>query len=227
MTRAERQRLRRALEALAARLETRSHPLTDDFDDTPVGAALHVELGTALPKLTAARALVGIAAADDCAGDACVNPWARGGSDEARRARYVAWPLSGAALLRFTDAHRAAAAAATLRARAAERDSRIALVVADDGVDPELARELVAVRAAAARAAELLARSGDDERARALLDEVAHATAPTLPSWLALDARELLVVPRLGTIAALDAFAAEVAAHAPDARFVARPRALD
>jgi hypothetical protein len=132
-----------------------------------------------------------------------------------------------AALLRFADARRATTAAGTLRARAAERDSRIALVVADRGVDPTLARELVAVRAAAARAAELLAKSGDDERARALLDEVAHATALTLPSWLALDARELLVVPRLGTIAALDAFAGEIAAYAPDARFIARPRALD
>src|SRR5205823_3647783 len=70
MTPAERQRLRRALEELAARLETRSHPLTEDFDDAPVDELLRRELGTALPKLTAARALVA---------RGCAHPWARGG----------------------------------------------------------------------------------------------------------------------------------------------------
>ena len=167
MSGVERQRLLRALEELGDRLDARAHPLADDFDDTPVGAALDRELGTRCPRLTAARALYGANV---------VDPWARGGSTAERRARFSAWAVSGAAIVRFADADAARAAARQLRARAGERDSRIALVVADGGIDPALVRELVAVRAAAARVAARL--PVDDER-RALLDDVAHATSPS------------------------------------------------
>jgi hypothetical protein len=211
----ERQRLRRALEDLACRLDARAHPLADDFDDAPVDAALSRELGTALPKLTAARALYGANV---------VDPWARGGSTAERRARFAAWAVSGAALLRFDDGDDARAAAARLRARAAERDSRIALVVGAGGFDASLVPELVALRAAAARVA---ARLHDDDERRALLDEIARARWTAPPSWLQLETRELLVVPRLGAIAALGTFAAEIAAHAPEGRFVVFPRPLD
>jgi hypothetical protein len=239
MSPTERRRLRAALDAFTERLETRAHPLADDFDDTPIDAALRDELRTSLPKLTAARALVtgvwrGSYAADEVrAVDGCperrlcVDPWARGGTDEARRARFLAWPVSAAALLRFDDSHDADAAAARLRARAGARDSRIALVVTADGVDADVARELVAVRTAAARAAALLARSDAEAEPRALLDEVARATLPAPPPWLHLGAGELLIVPRLGAVAALDRFTDEIAAHAPAARFLYRPRALD
>ncbi|HXU72651.1 MAG TPA: hypothetical protein VN947_25190 [Polyangia bacterium] len=245
----ERRRLRLALVELATRLEVRAHPLADDLEDGPVDAELRAALKSALPKLTAARALLagawhgsaggdGVHVVDGCAaGRACIDPWARDGDAAARRARFLAWPLSAAALVRFDDAAGAGAAAARLRARAAARDSRIALVLgtreldadadADADGDADAARELEAIRAAATRAARLLAHDAAHGEARALLADVAAAGAPAPPSWLRLDARELYVVPRLGSVAALDAFVAEVTTYAPGARFERRPRPLD
>jgi hypothetical protein len=213
----ERRRLDDALADFGARLDARAHPLANDFGDDDPDAALRPPLRSALPKLTAARSLLAVRASEHRSG---VDPWARGGDGESRRARFLAWPLAAAALIACDDDAALGAVARRLRARAAAADSRIAIVMGDGDVD---VRQLLSLRAQAAALARRLPPSDE----RTLLDEIGAAGAPSLPSWLQLPPRRLLVVPRLGSLAALDAFAAEIAAAAPGARLIHRPLPLD
>ena len=229
----ERQSFDAALIDLGERLELRANPLADDLADGAPDAQLRRLLPSALPKLTAAEALLASAwrgsaggfvvrAVEKCpAAAACVDPRARGGDAETRRARFLAWPVSSAALLEFADAAVAEQAATRLRTQAAAPDSRIALVL---GGAPPVAADLPALRAHAARVARRLHQAGGDAR---LIDRLLDARVPSLPSWLAPAPGQLLIVPRLGSIARLPELVREIDAVVPEATWRQRPLALD
>jgi hypothetical protein len=227
----ERQRFEAALEELGDRLDVRANPLADDLADAPPDAALRRLLPAALPKLTAAEALLAAAwrgsaggfvvrAVASCPPEAeCVDPRARGGTAAARRARFLAWPLSGAARLELPDADAATRAATRLRTQAAAADSRIALVL---GGDPPRGADLPALRAHAARVAHRLQQAGGDPR---LIDRLLDTAKLSLPAWLALEPRQLVIIPRLGSIAALPEMVREIEALVPEATWLERPSA--
>jgi hypothetical protein len=225
----ERQRLDAALRELGERLELRANPLADDFADDAPDAQLQSLLPAALPKLTAAAALLApswrapagdfvVRVVTTCPPAArCVDPGARGGDGDTRRARFLAWPLAGWALLDLDDVGAAERAAARLRQAAAARDSRLALVIG--GASP-VAADLTALRAHAAQVARRLQQAGHDTR---LID----ASEPALPSWLTIAPTQILIVPRLGSIAALGEVAREVERIVPEATWLQRPLPLD
>ena len=137
-------------------------------------------------------------------------------------------------MLQFPDAATAARAAERLRARAAANDSRVALVLdalaerraasrpgaarADRGDEGELA----SLRIEAAHVVRRLRQAGGDSRLVAALSE-----AESPPAWLRLSAGELLVVPRLGSVAMPQEFVREIERVAPDATWIERPYLFD
>ncbi len=132
-----------------------------------------------------------------------------GSHDLPLRVRFTAWPIATAAVLR---ADGPAATRDTREAlRAPRADSTLALVI--DASDLREATDVTArSRRAAARAVRLLRRSPDPahERALPLLEQLTASPAKVAPDWLRLGPTELLVVPRLGQLAALDEFTREI-----------------
>lgn len=222
MSDAERARMAEALGHLADRLEREHNPLVDDLDDEDdVPSEVTGLARDRLPMLTAAAALapgqwasadrrMTVRATTSCAPDArCIPLGVHAGSSDdhlAARARFLAWPIAYGVMLRPPPG-RASAVLDALRTRA--DGSRIALVLGEDDLHalrfsdalPELADSIARIDRWTPEGApmkELFRRlstrdaSSDDAR------------------WLALPSGALLVVPRLGALAMVDAFVNEV-----------------
>jgi hypothetical protein len=167
----------------------------------------------------------------ECGTDAsvdCVPLWRSASpSRELRRARFLEWPLAAAVVLGFVDRDAAREARDTLRSRAHDEGSRIAVVFDGDDLSGPRDEVIDAVRASAARA-QALARRGQRLRMAEgnvhVLDVLAAAPAPV--PWLRLDTEEVLVVPKLGALSDVEAFASEVERGLPKAgrvEWVRRP----
>jgi hypothetical protein len=132
-----------------------------------------------------------------------------------RRARGMAWALSGAAVLRAPG--RAAELRGVLLEAAAMPDSTIALVFSGSAGALD-ATQVAALQHASARSLRYV---GPDSKERFWLEALADPAAEwRLP--IRLDADELLVVPRLGALARVTEFVAEVRS-AGDAEWVVVP----
>ncbi|HEX8791046.1 MAG TPA: hypothetical protein VF765_08830 [Polyangiaceae bacterium] len=222
MSDAERSRMAETLGHLADRLEREHNPLVDDLDDE---SDVHSEVaGLArerLPMLTAAAALaqgqwasadrrLTVRATTGCAPDArCIPLGVHADSSDDRvatRARFLAWPVAYGVVLR-PPSDRARAVVEALRTRA--DGSRIALVLGEEDLHalrfsaalPELADGIARIDRWAPEGAPM------KELFRRL--SARDATSDDL-RWLTLPSGALLVVPRLGALASVDAFVNEV-----------------
>jgi len=214
------------LARLADRLERERNPLVEDLDDDDARADAEGLLGERLPMLTAAAALapgrwtsqdgrIVVRATTECAEHArCIPlgpPRASGASPDDRvaaRARFLAWPLAYAVVLRAPPG-RAPDLVAALRAPGP--GSRIALVLGD--ADLHGLRFSKALPALAESAARLDRLGPPDMPMKQLFARVSGAGSDAAPDdlrWLALPADAVLVVPRLGALATIAAFVAEV-----------------
>jgi hypothetical protein len=132
-----------------------------------------------------------------------------------RRARFLAWPIASAMVLRTRSDDDAHAATEALRALAA-RSSRVALILRSSELHGlRLGPELLELEAAARRLQAMVSRNDETLLARLVRQLLAPEGAggagadDPLP-WLELPSRSILVVPKLGGLATLDGFVAEV-----------------
>ena len=201
-----------------ARLEAQLSPLGTDFDDGDPVEQLRKSLQPYLPLFTAAHELdrtvwlsddleVRIAASCEAAHptpeERCVPlhdpPGAPPAPLETRRARFLAWAVSHEKLVDVGSPAAASACAATLRARATEALSPIALVLREDDLALRRGGEPSDLQAAAARLGRALLVSGRDPPK----DLEAFARVPReerVAPWLAISSRQILVIPRLSAI---------------------------
>ena len=218
--------LRDALDDLALYVETKRNPLVADLLDDDVEQVLANALADHAPRLSAARALaagrwasgdrdlvVTLGARCEEAPDArCLALWPDDAeraneNAEAARARFIAWPLAHAAVLRATDGD-AVALARTLRAGGpgATGDDPIALILTRS-VDVAARASLAEVGRAAAGARDGIAHDATTAAALGdLLDDLAHADPDSLGT-LPIESDQVLVVPRLHAIADPASFA--------------------
>jgi len=220
LTPLERAALASALDELAKRLEARANPLDMDLDDAPPEAEIESAARYLLPAFTAARSLTsGVWLSEDgfaaravrrCPdGASCVRLYGDDATTpEQRRARFLAWPLASAAILRARDGASAERAANGARASLVRTDTRIALIVS--GRDLRAGSvDWAELRESAQRVLRSSRESaGPGTRALAMLAEPpAHGD---LAPFLALADDEVLVVPRMGAIAEPGMLADEV-----------------
>jgi hypothetical protein len=143
----------------------------------------------------------------------CIDAFGAGGDADAlaSRARFLAWPLTRAAVLVAKSDDARAALAATLRAE--QPASRIALVL--EPTDLRALRVSPALLDLASSATRLMevARSDLPAAHRALLERFAGASSDDGVSWLALPTHAVMIVPRIAALATLDAFVEEIRAR--------------
>jgi hypothetical protein len=218
---AARTELASALGRLATEIRRKRNPLFVPLDEGSARTLAESSLRDLGPALTAAASLsVGRWASSDremtvrgvrsCArGAVCV---ALGGSaatgDLEARARFLAWPIGFAVVVRSAGPRDAARIATAVR-DARKIDSRVALVLTSDELHS--LRSSPAVVEIARHAAEI-AGAGAGETLAPLLAAIADSaqTHDEVP-WLSLPRNTILMVPRLGTLATADAFVGEVA----------------
>jgi hypothetical protein len=221
MTDERRREIAHALTALADQVERRQNPFVEDLGDDDASPEAQRLLREELPAMTAAAALgpgqwaaadgtMVVRATGACApGTRCI-PLVDVGADDAdrvaARARFLAWPLAYAIGLR----PRPEATRRVIDAlRAPTRGSRIALVVGDE--DRSGLRSSDALPELVSSARRLAAAHSEDP----LVALMRHLSSPDLAKsdlrWLELLPRGVvLVVPRLGALAAIEAFRREV-----------------
>ncbi|HLK38179.1 MAG TPA: hypothetical protein VKU41_15560 [Polyangiaceae bacterium] len=231
MTRPQLVALAAGLEDLADRLAVRRNPFVEDLADEPLDRVVRGWSRDHLPALTAARALVQPAwvtgdrtlsatIADRCDGpDSTGREPSRGGESRCialrgtgdsvdERARFAAWPVTRAFVLRAPAADDAVGATEALR-EAAAGSSRIALVLVDADARRADRAEEVRVRTAARNVCAGLGRPAD--RGSGSLCALGHERpAGRLFANLDLTARDVLVLPKLSSLAEQAAFEDEV-----------------
>ena len=231
--------LGRSLEELASRMELRAHPLGIDFESNSPEDSLERTLQFLLPKLTAARALyqpawqsgarrLTVLPTRFCPeSEHCIRAWDSdaGGA----HARFLAWPLSTAALISFRRREDRDAALDDLAARAASKESKVAL----GWPAIRLRNDAAAIRNAARRLTTFIERrEAQSDTNRELQGWLEHlAKAPTIsepPIWMEQDEHTIWVLPRLSALSTLEPFIKEVDAvqDAHLGRWLRRPSAL-
>jgi hypothetical protein len=231
----DRVRLLAALDVLVMRLELRRNPMVEDLEDDALEAALFAFVEDAAPALGAAWALASrrrvsgdgamtITASDVCddVSTHCIAAWSDRAAteyeapvqaaeepDDDRRARFLMWPVTAAAMLEFEDAAALATGRESLRTSAGSRDPAACIALVLSAQDLAESQTAQLVRSKARQAVDLM---GGPRRAPKLLAVFAHepkSADPFVP-WLHLGPHELLVVPRLACVARIRAFVAEV-----------------
>jgi hypothetical protein len=207
------------LDLATARLEARLSPLGTDFEESDPVEQLQRSLQQYLPVFTAARDLErGTWASDDLAvrvstsceaahlapDERCLplrdGPGAEPPSPEVKRARFLAWAASHAKIVDLGTPARAAACARTLREKATEALSPIALVLRAPDLALGPSDERATLQAAALRLGRAIVASGRE----APKDLEAFARVPkqeAIAPWLALSDTQVVVVPRLSALA--------------------------
>lgn len=221
MSDAERARMAEVLGEVADRLERDHNPLVEDLDDGDARSDFGRLSHQRLPTITAACALAPgrwesaderllVRATTACDPSARCLPLGVGAepSDDrlAARARFLAWPLAYAVVLR-PPADRAQAAVDALRKPT--EGSRIALVLGEG--DLHALRFSGSLPGLADSAARIARWEPDGAPMKELFRRLSarDAARDDVP-WLDLPAGALLVVPRLGTLATVAAFVQEV-----------------
>ena len=214
----ERAHVLELLDFATARLEAQLSPLGTDFDDGDPVEQLQRSLQPYLPIFTAARDLErGTWASDDLAvrvaasceaarpapDERCLPlrdpPGAAPPPSEVKRARFLAWAASQAKIVDLGTPARAEACARTLRGKASEALSPIALVLRADDLALRPSNERAELQAAALRLGRAIAASGRE----APKDLEAFARVPRqeqIAPWLALSETQIAVVPRLSAL---------------------------
>lgn len=220
----KRRALAQALDRLAAQLESRRNPFFAPLDEGAARAELKALLLEHAPSFNAAEALaagrwtsaegdVTVRLVGRCAAGAACFPLTMGGarSDLENRARFLAWPIGYAILVKARPPADAARVATSMRAARAQ-DSRIALILTS--ADLHRVRAAPTLTALGRGARRVLRAGGDRDQlmARLLVSVSDVARAPDDLPWLTMPPGVLVIVPRLGALATADAFAHEVSA---------------
>jgi hypothetical protein len=219
--------LARALDDLADELEVERNPFVEELDDDDAQKKVATLIATHLPSLTAGASLAeGAWSSADHALTVRVTarcaPGARCFPLESRRerdpieqrARFLAWCMADAALLRAHSESEAVRVATALRERASDR-SRIALVLRDGDLHGLRWSVEVGRLALSLQRVTRLVPSDDDSALARLVRKLARPKGggggddDPVP-WLHLPEGTILVVPRLSALATLSEFVAEV-----------------
>ena len=144
-------------------------------------------------------------------GETCLSLWdtSDGAPDLGRRARFLAWAASRAAVFDVGTRERAEGCARALRERMSEDSSPIALVLTADDLALHPVPEWAALQDAAHRLGRAMAASHVEEATKL---EAFARTAPQgrVAPWLALSPSTVLVVPRLSALAMTEALTQEI-----------------
>lgn len=219
----ERRELSELLDATATRLEARLNPLLEDLGEGDPEAELRA---WAAPRTAMLQSAAALARTRHCAMDGfcvsmaatcptgarCIPAWGASSDPDAARARFLAWPVAGAVLLRAPDAASRDRAVADLRVRARDERSRIGLVVTRRDGDTDLIPEVREIRDAWGRVRVL---------STAVREQ--HLDVPTLRDGalpLAWGDLDVVVVPRVGSLTEPKEFEAEVVALAGGMRLL-------
>jgi hypothetical protein len=236
----ERKKLLGDLGNTTARLEARLSPLADDLGDEDVAPLdeLERDLAPRMAAVTAARALtrpisvgagLSVRVAASCAeagvhpDETCASLW--DDDDDrplVRRARFVAWAASRAAVVRFSSTSAMQRCAANLRPRTTAAGSSVALVV----TNAELTRAERTERGELRDAAKQLGRAmhANHLRDEHHLDALAHEPKARATLPFPLGPTTLAVVPRLSSLVSPHAVTAEIeTACGSTAEWIHRP----
>jgi hypothetical protein len=236
MSDARRELLGRALRDLAASVDRRKNPLFVPLDDSEERRAVEALIAQTAPAFTAANALLG-GQWQSPEGDVWIRPVSRcaarrtcvalqrrpaEGEDE-KRARFLAWPLGFAIILRAAEGSKSDEVAEALRVPGS---LHIGLVL----TGAELRRlrpspALVPLQREARRIIGML--PGKRTPFRERLASLANVRSGRNPmAWLRLPPRAILVVPRLGALATIERFVEDVRARlgGADVEWLATPR---
>lgn len=220
LSEAGRERLGQALHELAVSVARRKNPLFVPLDESDERKAVRNLVAQTAPAFTAANTLLagqwsspegdrGVRPVSRCADqNLCVVLRVRPeDSAEAKRARFLAWPLGYAIVLKLDDGAKLDEVSEALRAPGS---NHIALVLT--GADVQTLRQspaLLSLQKEARRA--LSALSGKQTPLMANLAGLAQARSGKNPMpWLSLPAGAILIVPRLGALATVEPFVNEV-----------------
>lgn len=235
LSEAGRERLAQALHALAASVARRKNPLFVPLDESDERTAVRNLVAQTAPAFTAAKSLLagqwsspegdrGVRPVSRCADrNLCVALRLRSeDSAEAKRARFLAWPLGYAIVLKLDDGAKLDEVSEALRAPGS---NHIALVLT--GADVQTLRPSPALSSLQKEARRALAAlSGKPTPLIDNLAGLAQARSGKNPMpWLALPAGAILIVPRLGALATIEQFVDEVRARvrATRAEWLASP----
>ncbi len=215
------------LRLLAARVEIRKNPLGEDLEDGPPDEAVRAVRQRLAPTLTAAHYIarrtasssdgaltvgIGASCTEAPAGAPCFALFrdgvARDRDEGENRARFLAWPLAAAAVVKI-EGEGCDVALEALRARARTPETRIALALDAASLAGSSRSRADDVRAAARAVTAKLAPGRSPE-----VDALRPLGAPAPPGRLVppvtLSDGEVLIVPKLGSLSQLDAFAREI-----------------
>ena len=233
----------RAIEIMSyasARLEARASSIVDDFgDDIDPMVELQKALAPYVPSITAARAFergrfagsdFTVTPALSCAAPpvpsaSCVAAWkssVRGAEEPAvaERARFAAWPIAYATVADLGTVAARDRAARSLRAGTVTPNAMHSLVLTAEDLELTPLPGHEELEAAAKRLG--IAMDANDLRESTQLEGFAHpAPAGRVARWLTLSKTELLVVPRLSTVARAGELRASITRAAGDSRVVA------
>jgi hypothetical protein len=234
-----RRALAESLDRVAAQLEARRNPLYAPLEPDAPRAQLKALLLDVAPAFAAAETLsagrwtspegdLTVRLVERCAEGAACFPLTTAAAREKleERARFLAWPVGHAILLKARDAGDAARLASLLRGMRA-LEARVAMVLA--GGDLHRLRPSPALTALERSARRALRAGGDHDElmARLLTSVIEAARAPDEVSWLKLPRDVVLIVPRLGALATADDFVHAVdlvVHHAGGATWLSSPR---
>ena len=211
----ERTSLEEALTVSATRWEARANPLLDDLEDVDADGSLEEWFRSAPRFVRTAQAAARLhACAPDglCAaprpGASCPPGWTAPANDaEEGRARFIAWPWGHAIRMRAPSETDARRAAVLLRLRI-HGSQRIALVLGADDVEVTKGEPFVKLRDVWTRRAGLRSIALDERREADAGDDLDGSLPAPAP-------HELVLLPRLETIADDRAFEDEVRSIAP------------
>lgn len=218
-------------------VEARELPLGLDLTEAPPKVIAGRLRRALLPSWTSARTLVqGVWSASDRSlsvrlarpgerpNEGITAPaWADGErSGLAARARFLSWPVSSAVLVDAGTPQYAARLAARLRAEVVRKDALIALVL--DGAVQRIDTNSLGEAELQRRELELRLRRFDERALTKRLGDAAplalalRAGLPQgpVPSWIELQPSELLIVPRLSSLARRSRFLSELDRAARD-----------
>lgn len=231
MSPAERLRCIGALESMVVSLQAHFDPLELGLAEQDADAGeLKGLLAGILPVYNAALALTAgcwtpqsrgmtvraVAASDCLPAGRCVAAWqSEPGDAQARQARFLAWPLTHALLLRLESAADAAKAVESLRERSG-RSSTIALVIDAASQRRRGPADLPRLQALSRQVVHLQSKAR--QKPDPLLEGLASEDATPLLAWLSLEPQDIMVVPRLGALATRARFLAE--AEVPKSKVV-------
>jgi hypothetical protein len=211
------------LEELVNDLDARADPLELGLgDDELVGARLKELLAGILPVYNASltltagcwssrsrgRSIQALPAGSPCPpGHRCIAAFPIASDDaDSSLARFLAWPLTHALIVRLASADHTRTLIDAARARIGSSDT-IALVLDDRTLQRRGPGDLPRLQELSRRAVRMLAHAG--EKLDPLLDGLASNDRTPLVPWLQLDPNDVMIVPRQGALARRASFLEE------------------